>query len=155
MQPSVITYKTKTATEEKIFRHLHECKDNFMQPLDQRVNIGEYAKKIFERAVTFEAWSGEVLIGLVAAYFNDLKSLTGFITNSSVVKQYMGTGVGKQLVAMCIEHAKKNRFREIRVVVKKNNKAAIGLYKKYGFLDSDKKDEEMVWAISTTEGVLK
>lgn len=136
-----IRYEIKSATEENIFKHLYVCKDNFVPSLDQTVDLAEYAKKIFEKAVTFEAWSGGVLAGLIAVYFNDVENRTGFITNVSLVKEYIGKGIANKLLDMCIDYARKNDFKEIKLEVKKNNEPAINLYRKNGFIDYDRKDE--------------
>jgi hypothetical protein len=57
MKTGSLKYTTKIATEFEIFLHLTGCSESFIPPLAERVNISEYAKKIFERSVTFEAWS--------------------------------------------------------------------------------------------------
>ena len=79
MERNEITYRIKTATEEDICFHLKECNENFFPPLNERADINGYAKKIFEKAITFEAWKGNMLTGLIAAYFNNLGILFGFL----------------------------------------------------------------------------
>ena len=133
MSFSGIDYKTKTVTEIEIFDHLFECKDNFIPSLDKTVDIQEYAKKIFESAITFEAWGKNKLIGLVASYFNDHKNHKGFITNVSVSRNYQGKGIAVKLMKMCKNYAVKHNFNEIRLEVNKNNVSVIKLYQRLGF----------------------
>ena len=134
-------YKTKTATENEIFAHLTACSDTFIPPLAHRVNINEYARKIFVKSVTFEAWAAghSDLVGCVATYFNDPTNSIAFITSVSVLDKFVGRGIASHLLKMCIEYARKNHFREIKLEVDDQNSGAIGLYKKLGFTVYDTK----------------
>ncbi|MDC0357678.1 GNAT family N-acetyltransferase [Oligoflexia bacterium] len=134
-----IEYKTKAATDEEIFLHLKECNHHFNPPLEDKVNISEYSKKISEKAVTFEAWTDQTLKGLVAAYFNDFKNMFGYITNVSLAKDCIGKGVATQLMRMCITYARRWDFKEISLEVFQNNIEAIRLYKKFGFINIEDK----------------
>lgn len=128
-----IKYKIKTATTKEIFSHLKKCDKDFSPPLSERVNIKEYSEKIFKKSVTFEAWKEELLIGLVATYFNDNYENFAFVTNVSVLRDFMGLGIASELLNKCIEYAIKESFSEIRLFVGKDNNQAIGLYQKFGF----------------------
>jgi len=121
--------------------HLEECNENFIPPLDQKVDLRDYSKKLAEKSITFEAWDGKKLIGLVAAYFNDLEQRVGFITNVSVVKDHHGKGIARALMDRCIEYAKKENFRSIKLEVSENNEGAIQLYKKLSFTPIELKDQ--------------
>ena len=138
-----IEYKIKTVSEEKIYFHLEECNNNFNPPLDQKVNIIEYFKKIFDKFITFEAWVGQTLVGLVAGYFNDEENHSGYITSVSLSKDYMGRGVASALIKMYINYVKWHQFEEIKLEVAKNNIPAISLYRKYGFIDFEDKSDIM------------
>ena len=72
MKNTHIQYKTKTASVDHILAHLNSCNLNFTLPLSEKVDLVGYAHKIYENSVTFEAWFNETLVGLVAAYFNNL-----------------------------------------------------------------------------------
>ena len=112
MQTNSITYQTKTATKNDVLLHLNLCNDEFIPKLNSRVNIEEYATKISQYAITFEAWNKQQLIGLIASYFNQ-ENHFGFITNVSVLKENMGTGVASELIEMCIKYASINNY-EVR-----------------------------------------
>jgi ribosomal protein S18 acetylase RimI-like enzyme len=128
-----INYKIKKASAKEINLHLEECKYNFNPPLDHRVNIQEYSRKIFEKAITFEAWLGNVLAGLAAAYFNDWEHKRGYISDVSIIKDYQGMDIASVLMQMCIDYANKHHFKEVELEVHKKNTPAIKLYKKFGF----------------------
>jgi ribosomal protein S18 acetylase RimI-like enzyme len=133
MEISQIIYYTKIASQEEIFLHLKECSNLFSPALSETVNIHEYSKKIFLQSVTFEAWVNNNLIGLIAAYFNDVKTHAAYITNVSIIKEYSGLGLASSLLRMCINHAKLNNFSSISLEVNQSNTPAINLYKKHGF----------------------
>jgi ribosomal protein S18 acetylase RimI-like enzyme len=138
---SKIKYKTKTATTKEIYSHLKECNDYFCPQLDKRVNVEEYSKKLFENSVTFEAWTNKIIIGLIAAYFNDKINNVGYITTVSLISRYTGSGIASELMDICINYAKQNYFKAINLEVHKDNTKAINLYHKFGFLDYGNKDE--------------
>ena len=135
-----INYNTKTALMENIYSHLRECNENFIPPLDEKVNIMNYSKKIYENAITFEAWNEKVLIGLIAAYLNDTVNKKAFITNVSTIKSYMGKGIANELMKMCISYSKNHNFNEINLEVSSKNTDALNLYKKYGFVKNKEED---------------
>ncbi len=135
-----INYKTKTALTEEIYSHLKECNENFIPPLEEKVNIMNYSKKIFENAITFEAWNEKILVGLIAAYLNDTENKSGFITNVSTIKSYMGKGIANELMKMCINYSKNYNFKEINLEVSSKNADALNLYLKYGFVKNKEED---------------
>jgi len=141
MDANNISYKIKTATEYEIFLHLTECSDTFIPPLAERVDINEYAKKIYEKSVTFEAWNENLFVGFIAAYFNENASGSTFITNVSVLRKFAGLGIASKLLDMCIEHARNNGFLELALQVHKNNNPAIRFYNKFGFKNHETKDD--------------
>ena len=135
-----INYNTKTALVEDIYSHLKECNYNFIPPLDEKVNIMNYSKKIYEKAITFEAWDEKILIGLIATYLNDAGNKMAFITNVSTIKTYMGNGIASELMKMCISYSKSQNFNEINLEVSSKNTDALNLYKKYGFVKNKEED---------------
>ncbi len=128
-----LKYTEGMAFEQEIYSHLMKCNENFIPPLEKKVNIQEYSTKIFEKAVTFEAWNGDTLVGLVAAYFNDPDGQTGYITSVSTISAYMGKGIASILVNLSIDYARKNGFRTIFLEVAKANDHSIKFYKKFQF----------------------
>lgn len=141
-------YKTKTASELEIYSHLKECNDNFYPRLDSRVNLKEYSKKLHDNSVTFEAWADSVLIGLIAAYFNDIENRSGFITNVSIIFDYTQSGIAAELMNMCIRYAKEINIKEIKLEVSKNNFPAIHLYNRFGFINYINKTDFVLMKLS-------
>lgn len=143
MDQQHIVYQQKTAAVSDIYRHLDACKDQFYPRLGERVNIREYSEKLFEKSVTFEAWSGTLLVALVAVYFNDPHNRTAYITSASTLGQYAGQGIASALLRECIAYAEAHHFQEIHLEVHRDNIAAIGLYRKFGFEDVKKEDNAL------------
>ena len=72
-------------------------------------------------------------MGMLNAYLNDMDNRTGFITNVSILGEYMGKGVASILLEMCIDHARKHNFSRIKLEVSRESSPAINLYSKVGF----------------------
>jgi ribosomal-protein-alanine N-acetyltransferase len=132
------------ASEQEIYSHLMKCNKNYTPSLDKRVNIQEYSSKIFSKAVTFEAWSEETLVGLVAAYFNNYDDRIGYITSVSTDKFYMGKGIATTLIKLCIDYARQHSFRTIFLEVIKANDEAIIFYKKLKFKEAEDKQISII-----------
>jgi len=121
------------ASATQIATHLRTCDVSFVPPLSGRVAIDDYAYKIANRAMRFEAWANGDLVGLVATYCNDSEGHVAFITNVSVLPEWHGKGVASQLVERCIGQASEHSFACIELEVAQWNVAAIRLYEKHGF----------------------
>lgn len=134
MNSSSFQYKIKTATCQTIINHLKKCADCFVPRLHTYVNVTEYGKKIFSKSTTFESWDGNNLIGLVAVYYNNYETKTGYITNVSVLKDYQGFGIASKLIGNAIDFGKENTFILLALELDVDNTKAFNLYKKHGFV---------------------
>lgn len=131
---SLYNYTKNKATSEDLQKHLLKCSKLFSPPLDSYVDIHEYSRKIKDNAVTIEAWRSNELIGLVAFYLNNYNTLEGYITNVSVIKDHQGMGIAKQLINTTIEEALNENFKTLSLEVEIDNKSALELYNKTGFV---------------------
>ncbi len=131
---AAVKYFLDKATKAEIVGHLLRCDADFVPPLSGRVEIEGYSQKIASKATRFEAWSGDTLVGLVAAYCNDQEKCIAYITSVSVLKEWAGKGIAARLISQCIEHAKASGMRQISLEVAEDNMPAIKLYEKYGFV---------------------
>ena len=130
-------------TLEQIKNHLLICSDAFAPSLDSYVNIEDYSKKIFEQAILFYKFDGDKLIGLVAAYNNPVEKL-GWITNVSVDPNYSKQGIATELLNQCYEFFKNKDYLNIFLEVFIENKKAIKLYIKHGFITYKIKKDKMI-----------
>ena len=132
MISEIVNYTIKKANSEEIHKHLLACCNNFYPPLNETVDLREYSNKIFEKAITFEAWNDSSLIGLLAAYFDDV-SKSAFVTNVSVLGDKIKSGVASQLIIRLINYAISIRTEKLFLKVNSRNERAISLYKKFHF----------------------
>ncbi len=130
----MIEYVLSKATAAQIAAHLARCDADFVPPLSGRVGIDDYARKIAGRAARFEAWSGDTLVGLVAAYCNDLEKRIAYVTSVSVLREWAGRGIVTKLMNQCVEHARGLGMNQIDLEVASGNAPAIRLYERCGFV---------------------
>lgn len=140
-EPAAVRYAVDAAGDAAIGAHLRRCDAFFVPRLSERLDVVLYAAKIREKAATFEAWSGEALVGLVAAYLNDPGGEEGFVTSVSVEVRFQGTGIADALMHNCIRLAKDRGFRRLGLEVHASNERAMALYRRHGFEASGTKGE--------------
>ncbi len=146
-----IEFREGTATQEDIQAHLEGCDANFSPRLSVKVEIGEYSRKISAKARTFEAWFGGALVGLVAAYLNDRGTRSGFVTNVSVAKAFMGRGIAAALLNRCLDRSRQEGMEAIGLEVSMESREAIRLYEKLGFLEHERKGETVLMRLTISE----
>ena len=128
-----ISFHINSASEIEIANFLKKCDAYFLPPLSNRVNIEDYARKIFQNAMRFEARASEELLGLIAIYCNNQEPYNAYITSVSVLKERMGKGIAILLMKKCIDYSKALGIRMITLEVRSDNLNAIALYKKCQF----------------------
>ena len=128
-----LVFRSGRANKESIRAHLTHCDASFQPPLTSRVKLEDYARKVAERAECFEAWAEDELVGLVAVYCNAADRGSAFITSVSVLPEWHGRQIAKELMASCLAHVRNLGFERIELEVDGSNAAAIILYKKSGF----------------------
>jgi ribosomal protein S18 acetylase RimI-like enzyme len=129
-----VVYLFGKADEVRIAQHLKRCSADFVPSLALRVDIDAYARKLATRAVRFEAWVDEELVGLVAAYGDDATRRLAFITNVSVQREWKRRGIASRLLVACRDHFKMLGFTKIELRVGADSAGALRLYEKHGFL---------------------
>ena len=139
-----LRYTEGMASEQDVYSHLMKCNEDFVPRLEEKVNVQEYSRKLSGKAVTFEAWAGSTLVGLVAAYFNDPDGETGYITSVSTLRSHMGKGIAHVLVTACIDYARQYKFKAVLLEVAKANTRAIELYEEFRFQQVEDQHTAMV-----------
>lgn len=139
----MIRYHQNQSSQLDILTHLQNCDHLFPNSLSSRVNLSDYATKLHEKAIRFEAWDENKLVGLIAAYHNSEKHFF-YITSVSVEENYSKQGIAQNLLEQTIHAAEELHATSIELEVHEVNTKAIGLYVKNGFSESDeKKDSDM------------
>ncbi|MEM0927541.1 MAG: GNAT family N-acetyltransferase, partial [Planctomycetota bacterium] len=129
-----IRFSSNHATEERLIQHLGDCSDDYSTPLHMRVDLPAYAKKLFEKSVTFEAWNGDRLIGLLAAYLpgND-EAAHAFVSNVSVIGTFRRRGIAGDLLLRLHDQVSQRGLTQIQLDVDAESRSAISLYERFGY----------------------
>lgn len=149
-----IVYRVRTATWDAVAAHLRACASRFSPPLDTYVDIDAYARKIAEHAETFEAWQGDRLVGLAAAYFNDRAMRRGYLTNLSVLPEHQGAGIASALTTQVVDFGVRNGFVAIGLEAKVGNGNAIRFYQQRGFSVAGQQGDAVVMSRQLDAGVV-
>ena len=128
-----IAYSVNRSSATEIAAHLLGADAAFEPALSSRVNIRSYSQKLNDKAVRFEAWLGEQLVGLVASYCNEVDEGKAFVTSVSVTPEFQGQGIAFQLITQCIAYVRGLGFRQMELEVDYRSVAAVALYQKLGF----------------------
>lgn len=128
-----VTYTMNLSNAVDLAKHLSCADTSFQKALSSRVEIALYSKKLHERAVRFEAWLCEELIGCVACYLDSSFRHNAFVTNVSVLPKYQRLGIAERLMGACIQNARDLRLLQINLEVDQHCLPAISLYQKLGF----------------------
>ena len=139
----MIEFKINRATVEDIYKHLLACNNLFVPILSEKVDLQKYSAKLFGMSETFEAWDNKALIGLVAAYFNNLNTKKAFITNVSVEKNYSKKGIASNLLLMTHDFATRSGYETISLEVSLKNEKAINFYKKNNYIITSHDDDSL------------
>jgi ribosomal protein S18 acetylase RimI-like enzyme/SAM-dependent methyltransferase len=148
----VIEFAVDQASSSQVADHLRCCDAQFVPPLSARVDIASYAQKIVGHATRFEAWSDGVLVGIVAAYFNDAAGRVAHITNVSVIAAWAGRGLAATLLQQCIDQARRTGMQLISLEVSADNSAACRLYGRAGFQTLDSLAPNLSMRLNLQEG---
>ena len=132
LDQSSAQWKHNQADKTQILDHLKNCDPDFISELSLRVDLDAYVEKLIDKAQRIEIWDSKKLIALVAIYWGDDQD---YITNVSVDRDYVGQGIGAHCMQRCVAISKSQGKSSIVLEVQGDNRAAIKLYKKTGFVD--------------------
>lgn len=129
----MLVYSVKKASRQEIYQHLQRVNKFFIPSLEYRVDIADFSDKIFNNAITFEAWDNENLIGLLSVYFNNTLHYHAFINNISIEEKHANSGIATSLMSNCLKYGQNNNFKSVGLEVSTHNLIAIKLYENFGF----------------------
>lgn len=143
-----VSYRMSQAAQSQILEHLNACDEQFHPPLSQRVDLPDYASKLHSRAVTFEAWGGDQLVGLVAAYLNhESAPTTAFVSSVSVLSDYRSRGIGRHLLTDCHREARNRGIQKVSLEVSPASRHAIDLYLNLGYCVATEHDNHLLMTL--------
>lgn len=97
------------------------------------VDLEAYLERLGERAEILADTRAGRCHGFVAFYCNDLATRQAYITLVLVDPQDRATGLGRALVIGVLEICRRRGFVSCRLEVRKDNAAALGMYRALGF----------------------
>ena len=130
---AIVAFALDRSNAMQVAAHLTACDGLFLPPLSDRVNVVDYSRQIVQKALRFEAWANGELVGLVAAYCNDPKQRSAFITSVSVLPLWQRQHIGAKLLELCTGHVRKIGFKEVELELDARNTSANAMYRKHGF----------------------
>lgn len=106
-------------------------------------DLDEYVDKICRNATIISCYENGEFAGFIAYYNNDIDNILGYLTVLIIAKAYCSKGLGKILLESSFRDLKNRNFKKYRLEVLKENKKALNLYLKHGFIRIE--DREKVW----------
>jgi ribosomal protein S18 acetylase RimI-like enzyme len=86
--------------------------------------------------------------GFASCYFNHPAREFGFINSISVIQPRQGRGLGSLLLEGVAQYARANSFKQIRLEVFKQNRAAIDFYYKHRFIILNDLEEKVLLGLN-------
>ena len=126
-------------THEKFFLLLKTFGDLIPDPMSERVDLDEYAQKWLKYADILFAFHKNKVVGLRVLYANDQETFSAHGLLTSVLPDYQGLSIGRQMYLLTIELAKERGMKRIFLFVHFENHIAIKLYKSLGFIEVERK----------------
>ena len=124
--------ETRCRDVESLKKYLYTADNCFSPPLSKQVDIEDYAHKMAESAHLIWCVDRQKKVGLCAFYAN--RPPMAFLTSLSVLKEYQGKGLAKDMLEKMVFFCEQNGCQLIMLEVYKENCRARRLYKKSGFV---------------------
>ncbi|MGY5846889.1 GNAT family N-acetyltransferase [Salegentibacter sp. HM20] len=97
-------------------------------------NFSEYIRKLLSFGNIIIACDSQNIKGLIMFYNNDSKNQEAYISVIAVTPEFQGQGISSELIRFSIRESKNNKMKSLYVKTWPENKAAIKLYEKNGFM---------------------
>ena len=141
---SQVTFNHSTLQDLK--NHFESISQHFIESLEGEVVISEYLLKLSSKSSRIEIWEKECIIGLLCYYIVDDNDEV-FITHISVSSNFEKQGIGKELLSECL---RRNRNKNLKLEVSKENLNAIALYLAFGFKQFQQPSDKLIMFFGKT-----
>jgi ribosomal protein S18 acetylase RimI-like enzyme len=123
-------------SEKALVEHLIKCNNSFVPKLSDRIDISVYGEKLWSLANLAVAKCEESyeIVGVAAFYDNDVEKKFAYLSSLSVLHEYRGKGIARELMMKMIQVVVAKGFKKIRLEVHSDNTTAIALYSKFNFV---------------------
>ena len=140
----------KLLSNEVFVKLLKQFGDLIPDPMSERVNLDEYAKKWLKYADILLAFDQDKIVGIRVLYANDQKTKKAHGLLLSVLPEYQGQGIGRQIDLLSINLAKQRGFTKFYLFVHYENPIAIKLYTSLGFKEIERKYPKITMQLDLT-----
>lgn len=101
-------------------------------PLSHRLDLLEFANKLWANATLFEYWNEDKLVALNVVYVNKFP-IDSFATSLAVLEEYEGGGLGAKLILKAIKYCKEYGSEGYRLQMRTSNTTMLQFYMQRGF----------------------
>lgn len=120
---------------QELYKFLKKVERLFPVPLSEREQLIMLASKFEKYGTVSYVRENDKIIAICAGYTNDQVQRLGYISVVASLPEYTNKGYGKVAVQGFIEKAKNAGMKAIHLYADKENKAALNMYGKLGFVD--------------------
>ncbi len=118
---------------EKLEDFLKKADKLFPVPLSEKVNLHEYAVKLFEKATLCSFTVNGDIVGLAGGYTENTTDNLAYLSLLCVLPEFQGKGIGYNLVNRFINISESKKLRGVHLYAVKTNLPAMKMYNKMGF----------------------
>ncbi len=133
VQTTHLAQPVQKPTVEEIEAFLNDVDKDFPVAISEKVNLKEYAEKLFDKATIFCEYQNGVLASMVAGYTENLKNNLAYIAIMATRKESRGQGHAEKLLGRFIDYSRNNGAKGVHVYAVESNLPAVATYKKLGF----------------------
>ena len=120
-------------TPEQIERLLNRVDQSFSVPLSQKQNLGEFAKKLFEKATLCVMMENGEILSMVAGYTDCVVDRMAYISVVATLSEAKGRGLATQNMEKFLEICRQKKLAAVHLYTTPDNRLALALYQKLGF----------------------
>ena len=112
---------------------LEKVDNNFPVSLSRKVNLSEYAKKLYNDATICVEYDKNVIVAMVAGYTDNLVDNIAYISIVATCEDARGKGLAPKLLDEFLNVCKEKNVDAVHLYTTENNVLAKKLYYKFGF----------------------
>lgn len=126
-----LSYSIERPSLHELLQFLYESSKEFDTPLEQKLDIPQYAQKLYENSSFIICRDNVHIVGMICCYTN--RPPIGYISNVCVLSTHQGIGIFKQCFNLLIDYCKSSGIDEIHLEVNNQNHNAYNIYRHIGF----------------------
>lgn len=119
--------------KKEVFEYLQKVDKDFPQPLSDRVDLFEYAKKMIDNGIVVLEKDRDKIMAMGVVYANDYDTGEAYWSMLSVCSEYSGRGLGKKIMNKICDICKEKGFKIVTLHTNISNTVAFRMYENRGF----------------------